>query len=242
MRLGLKCQHPCKMFNKKHDVGKLSVSEVQSKYQQELSDLLAEVSALHQTVDQMSESYSTIMKTAADKILGNQRSRKKPWISDSTLKIVDERRLVKKKLATSPNLKPEYNHRTHRINACITSDYEQWCNVNSDKVELYQHTHQTRSLYKKIKELTSGTSSATKCNIIKDKTGVVLAIEGDVRKRWIEYCEELYNYDIKSDESVLVPLRSGQHQEPECMITLEETKEAIEKLKPMKAPGVDGVC
>jgi hypothetical protein len=107
-------------------------------------------------------------------------------------------------------------------------------------VELYQHTHQTCSRYKKIKEVTSGTSLATKCNIIKDKTGVVL--EDDMCKRCAEYCEELYNYVIKPGEYVLIPLWSGQHQEPECTITLDETEEAIKKLQLMKAPGVDGMC
>ena len=83
------------------------------KYQQELANKLPSCTDTCLTLDQAAESYSRIIKTAADNILGYTRSRKKPWISDATLELTDQWCNVKVKLATEPGLKPAYNLLTH---------------------------------------------------------------------------------------------------------------------------------
>ena len=108
------------------------------------------------TLDQEAERYSQISKETADTVLGFQRSRKKPWISDATLELTDQRREMKKVIASRSDLKPTYNAFTRQIRASIAMDYEQWCNTNCDQLEHYQNTHQTRALHQKIKELTNG--------------------------------------------------------------------------------------
>ena len=243
LRLKLKCSHKCN--NKpttKHDISKLKDKAILTKYQQELANKLPSCTDEHLTLDQAAESYSRIIKTTADSILGFVRSRKKPWISDATLDLTDQRRSVKVKLATEPGLKPAYNQLTHQIRASINSDYEIWCNENCDQLEHLQNTHQTRGLHKKIKELTGGIKTAEKTTSIKDKNGSVLTDESRIRKRWAEYCSELYNHDVKPDNTVLAGLWNDQPQEPEPDICVSEIEAAVKKLKPRKAPGLDGVC
>jgi hypothetical protein len=244
LRLKLKCSSKRNnQLTRKHDISKLKDQNILAKYQQELSDKLVHNTANdHQTLDQAAQSYSSIIKTAADKHLGFTRSRKKPWISDSTLQITDLRREIKGQLSTNPGLKPAYNKLTHQIRDSISQDYENWCNDKCSQVERLQNTHQTHSLHKQIKELTQGIKIQTKSVTIKDKAGKILTTENEVRKRWGEYCSDLYNYDIRPDNSVLAGLWINQHQEAELDISTSEVEAAIKKLKPMKAPGVDGVC
>jgi hypothetical protein len=246
MRLKLKSSNRSKPSGykaRKHDLSKLKDQTVLSMYQLELSDKLVSSTAdINQTLDQAAEAYSSIIKAAADNILGFTRSRKKPWISNNTLDIVDKRREVKRLLSSTPSLKPVYNQLTREIRQGINRDHENWCIDNCNQLEKLQNTHQTCSLHKKIKELTRGTTIPDKSITIKDRNGTVLTTEDDVRKRWSEYCSDLYNYDINPDNSTLADLWVGQEQEPEPDIIVAEVEAAITKLKPMKAPGIDGVC
>jgi hypothetical protein len=228
---------------RKHDFGKLKDVNILTKYQQEVSSKLASsASNKTQTLDQAAEAYSSSLKAAADDVLGFTRSRKKPWISDGTLKLTDERKEIKRQLSSTPSLKPAYNQLTRQIRAGITRDYENWCNENCDQLERSQNNRKSCSLHKKIKELTGGVTVQSKSTTIKDKAGTVLTNEDDIRRRWGEYCSDLYNYDIKPDNSVLDELWTGQEEQQEPDIDIIEIEAAIKKLKPMKAPGVDGVC
>ena len=121
-------------------------------------------------------------------------------------------------------------------------DYEQWCNTNCDQLEHYQTTHQTRTLHQKIKELTNGVAIKERNIAIKDKNGVLLTTESDVRERWSEYCKELYNHDINGDNTAMVSLWTGQPQELEPCILLSEVEAATNRLKHRKSPGIAGIC
>jgi len=243
LRLKLKCSK--KSNNKltsKHDISKLKDKVILAEYQQQLANKLPTCTDTDLTLDQAAESYSKIIKTTADNILEFTRSRKKPWISNATLELTDQRRNIKVKLATEPGLKPAYNQLTRQIRTGINSDYENWCNNNCDELEQLQKTHQTHGLHKKIKELTRGIKVADKSTSIKNKNGRLLTDIDDVRNRWAEYCSELYNHDTKPDDTVLAGLWNNQQQEPTPDISVSEVVAAVKKLKPRKAPGIDGVC
>jgi hypothetical protein len=162
--------------------------------------------------------------------------------ANNTLDIVDKRREVKRLLSSTASLKPVYSQLTREIRQGINRDHENWCIDNCNQLEKLQNTHQTSSLHKKIKELTRGTKIPDKSITIKDRNGTVLTTEDDVRIRWSEYCSDLYNYDIDPDISTLADLWVGQEQEQEPDIIVAEVEAAITKLKPMKAPGIEGVC
>ena len=108
-------------------------------------------------------------------------------------------------------------------------------------MEHYQNTHQTRTLHQKIKELTIGVAIKKRNIAIKDKNGVLLATESDVRERWSEYCKELYNHNINADNTALASLWSEQPQEVETCILLSEVVVALKRLKHRKSLGVDGI-
>ena len=65
--------------------------------------------------------------------------------------------------------------------------------MTNAKKQKYNKKGKTRHLFKKIRD-TKGTFHAKMCSI-KDRNGMDL-IE-DIKKRWQEYTEELYNYTKK---------------------------------------------
>ena len=57
----------------------------------------------------------------------------------------------------------------------------------------------TRDLFKKIRDI-KGTFHA-KMGSIKDRNGMDLTEEKDIKKRWQEYTEELYNKDFHDSDN-----------------------------------------
>ena len=77
--------------------------------------------------------------------------------------------------------------------------------------------------------------------IILDKDDKPIAEHGAVMKRWIEYCNELYNYPIKTN----VKLNHNEANKTEADTSLpileSEVEHAIKSLKYGKTPGPDNI-
>src|SRR5271157_490756 len=146
LHLKLKCtkKSNTKLISK-HDISKLKDKVILAEYQQQLTDKLPTCTDTDLTLDQAAESYYKIIKITANNILGFTRSCKKPWISNTTLELTDQRRNFKVELATEPGLKPAYNQLTCKICTGINSDNENWRNNNCDELEQLQDASSTWS-------------------------------------------------------------------------------------------------
>ena len=92
----------------------------------------------------------------------------------------------------------------------------------------------TRDLFKKIPD-TKGTFHA-KMGSVKDRVGMDLTEEEDVKKRWQEYTEELYKtdlHDLDNHKDVLT------HLEPDILEC--EVKWTLGSISTNKATGGDGI-
>ena len=92
----------------------------------------------------------------------------------------------------------------------------------------------TRDLFKKIRD-TKGTFLA-KMGLIKDRNGVDLTEAEDIKKRWQEYMEELYQKNLHDQDN-----HDGliTHLEPDILEC--EVKWALESITMSKASGGDGI-
>ena len=92
----------------------------------------------------------------------------------------------------------------------------------------------TRDLFKKIRG-TKGTFHA-KMGSIKDRNGMDLTEEGDTKKRWQEYTEELYKKDLHDPDN-----HDGviTHLEPDILEC--EVKWPLGSITTHKASGGDGI-
>ena len=92
----------------------------------------------------------------------------------------------------------------------------------------------TRDLFKKIRD-TKGTFHA-KMGSVKDRVGMDLTEEEDVKKRWQEYTEELYKtdlHDLDNHKDVLT------HLEPDILEC--EVKWTLGSISTNKATAGDGI-
>ena len=97
----------------------------------------------------------------------------------------------------------------------------------------YNRMGKTRDLFKKIRD-TKGTFHA-KMGLIKDRNGMDLTEAEDIKKRWLEYTEELYKKDHHQDN------HNGMitHVEPDILDC--EVKWAFESITMNKASGDDRI-
>ena len=92
----------------------------------------------------------------------------------------------------------------------------------------------TRDLFQKIRD-TKGTFQA-KMGSIKDRNGMDLTEAEDIKKRWLEYTEELYKKDLPDPDhhnGVITHLEPG--------ILEVEVKWALGSITTNKASGCDGI-
>ena len=92
----------------------------------------------------------------------------------------------------------------------------------------------TRDLFKKIRD-TTGTFHA-KMGSIKDRNGMDLTEAEDIKKRWLEYTEELYKKDLHDTDSHDDVITIREPDILEC-----EVKWALESITKNKASGGDGI-
>ena len=102
------------------------------------------------------------------------------------------------------------------------------------KIEENNRLGKTRDLFKKIRD-TKGTFHA-KMGSIKDRNGLDLTEAEDIKKRWLEYTEELYKKDLHDQDN-----HDGviTHLEPDILEC--EVKWALESITRNKASGGDGI-
>ena len=92
----------------------------------------------------------------------------------------------------------------------------------------------TRNLFKKIRD-TKGTFHA-KMGLIKDRNGMDLTEAEDIKKRWQEYTEELYQKDLHDPDNHDGVITDLEPDILEC-----EVKLALESVTTNKASGGDGI-
>ena len=92
----------------------------------------------------------------------------------------------------------------------------------------------SRDLFKKIRD-TKGIFHAT-MGTIKDRNGMDLTEAGDIKKRWQEYTEELYNKDLHDPDN-----QNGviTHLEPDILEC--DGKWVLGSITTNKASGSDGI-
>lgn len=98
-------------------------------------------------------------------------------------------------------------------------------------------------MYAKVKQLTRTKTAYSRCAVINDSSGKLMTKPEDIRNRWKEYIEILYdkdgkpkNSDIGLEEEICM-----QEEEKGPGLLESEIKAAIREMKNKKAEGVDGI-
>ena len=151
------------------------------------------------------EVHDIVQETGIKTIPMEKKCKKAKWLSGEALQIAAKRREVKSK-----GEKERYTHLNAGFQRIARRDKNAFLSDQCKEIEENSRMGKTRDLFQKMRA-TKGTFHA-KMGTIKDRNGMDLTEEEDIKKRWQEYTEKLYKKDLtdpnKHDGVVT-------HQEPD---------------------------
>jgi hypothetical protein len=121
---------------------------------------------------------------------------------------------------------------------------EEWWKVECEELERMNNNGRSDLMYAKVKKITrTGKALATSATAIKDENGAVLTELDEIRNRWKEYVEHLYDKSNKPTENDmrLEVERDVEEDMKGPELLSDEIRAAIKELKKGKAVGVDGL-
>ena len=95
--------------------------------------------------------------------------------------------------------KERYTHLSAEFQRTARRDKKAFLSDQCKEIEENDRMRKTRDLFKKIRD-NKGTFHA-KLGTIKDRNGMDLTEAEDIKKRWQEYTEELYEKDLHDQEN-----------------------------------------
>ena len=130
--------------------------------------------------------------------------------------------------------KERYTHLNAEFQRIARRDKKAFLNEQCKETEENNRMGKTRDLFKKIRD-TKGTFHA-KMDTTKDRNGIDLTEAEDIKKRWQEYTEELYEKGLNDPDN-----NNGviTHLEPDILEW--EVKWALGSITMNKASGGDGI-
>ena len=130
---------------------------------------LALIGLSDEDMDTVITTYNTAVTDAASEIIGEERCRKKPWVTKDVLDLCDERRDLKKRYEAEGA--KEYREANRRIQKAVKKAKEDWIGAQCEEIETYQ-------LVKDLTPEKQGRSST-----IQDKSGKCLTEEKEILNR-----------------------------------------------------------
>ena len=140
-------------------------------------------------------------------ILKKRKCKKAKWLSEEALQIAVKRREVKSK-----GEKERYIQLNAEFQRIARKDKKAFLSNQCKEIEENNRMGKTRDLFKKIRDIKR--TFPTKMGSIKDRNGMGITEEKDIKKRWQEYTEELYRkylHDPHNHDGVIT------HLEPDIL-------------------------
>lgn len=156
-----------------------------------------------------------------------QRVRKKTWMTDYILNLMEERRLNK-------NNTIEYKRINNIIRNEIRMAKEKEQKENCEEIEALQLKYDYFNVHRKVKEVT-GQRRNTNLGKLVDANGNIIVDMEEKKKMWTRYVEHLFEDNRESPPDP----RSNAQSGPEIMES--EVRAAIEQSKEGKAAGPDNI-
>ena len=170
-----------------------------------------------------------VQETGIKTIPKKKKCKKEKWLSEEALEIA-----VKGREEKSKGQKEKYTHLNAEFQRIARRDKKNFLSDQCKEIEENNRMGKTRDLFKKIRD-TKGTFHA-KMGLIKDRNGRDLTEAEDIKKRWQEYTEKLYNKDLHNPDNHDGVITHLQPDILECKV-----KWALGSITTNKASGGDGI-
>jgi hypothetical protein len=218
---------------------RLDISEFKSQYRIAISNGFNILNSFQEehTPDEIWEETKNILLNAAKDVIPKTTRKKKDWITEDTLKLINKRKQLKMNGLNTENNKKDYTSLCKDIQKNCRKDKNNFINNICKEIQEHADRNETKDLFRKLKQINKKFKSRTW--IINDKAGNSITDIEQIIIRWSEYCKELYNDEGTGRTLNVASAAITDNQEPE--ILKEEVIYAIRKLREGKASGYDGI-
>ena len=192
------------------------------------------------TVEEHWKKLKDTYNEASKESLGLKKGDQKPWISQTTLDMLDLRRKIRIKVLSndSPENKEEYNRICKEIKKSAKRDKRNYIEDLADKAERAARQNRMKEVYDTTKQLI-GKSNKSGTHI-RNKQGQMLKTEEESLERWAEHFCELLNLPSPEEETDIQPAEEPLNISSDAP-TIGEIINAIKSLKNNKAAGPDNI-
>jgi hypothetical protein len=234
-----------KLKNESHRSYRVDVSQLKDeKTRQSYSATLAknmESIASPCNLEEHSAKIAEAIKNAAESTIPARRATRKPWISEETLKLADEKRRLKQMKSVSEKYAQAYKDFCKKVKKSARQDKEHWIHDQCQEVEKALNIGSTRQAYSLIKTLRQ--KFVPRLNVLRSPDGTMLQSKDEIKQRWTQYCSDLYRDHGGGDGVVqeLEEITPPTNDEDPHDILYSEVQAAIHSLKKNKSPGSDGI-
>ena len=184
----------------------------------------------------------TVLQSAESEIGYHKRVQiKKPWVTEEMLKKMDKRR--KWKCITNEDGKRRYKILNNELRRKTERARESWWNSMCEDLEKLDKEGRSDKMYQKIKQITGQRKTMGSATVIQDVNGNLLSETEEVKGRWKEHIEALYNKEgkLSAEEMDLEKEHDIDEVNIGPSILKCEIRAAVHVLKKGKAVGVDGI-
>ena len=184
-----------------------------------------------------------IVTRNAEKVIGYRKKKcaKKPWVTvDMTDKMAERRKW--KNVNTEEGQK-RYRKCNNELRRETDIAREKWWQNECNELEELEKKGKMDTMYAKVKQLTCRKESGGKVGPVKNAAGKLLTEPDEIRNRWKEYIEVLYDKQGKPTHEDIA-LEEQTSVQDDCMgpdLIDSEIKDAIRQMKTEKAEGEDGI-
>lgn len=227
----------------KYNVESLQDKTTQQNYQQKIittiHDLRREEGT---TIEDKWNMAKEAFITSLEESVGRKKKKNKPWIKQSTLDAMDERKILNEKLlnartrSETTRLQSEYTDKHKEVKRRVKEDKIKYVEELAKEAEEAAEHRNMKELYNITRTL-SGKKNAPE-KPVRDKSGSIQTTVEEQKDRWKEHFEELLNRPSPEIEAQIPPA------EQELNISLEppskeEIRKAIKTLNSGKSGGPD---
>lgn len=239
MKIRLKKKYQAAQPRIKFDLEKLKDPEIEEVFQAQLGGRFAALNLLDRDINDLTNSFNEAVRETAEEVLGRQRKKHQPWISNDILDLCDKRRSLKKTKNSSPQEAAQYHETNNLVRKKMKEAKEQWISDQCENIEKGMKKGNSKLAYDTLKNLTK--TQQNRSSVIEDTSGELLTENSAVLNRWTQYCQELYNYPIQPDDSLLDGDSTPSREPSPLPVMREEVEEAIRSLPEGKSPGADNI-
>ena len=240
----MKTQLRLKKIKKAEVQRKWNIERLRMKGREYREQVESEVSSGEgKSVEERWRAFKCTINKCAESVIGYRKRSvtKKPWVTEEMLQKMDKRREWKSVNTDKGRERYKQLHKELRIET--QKAREAWWEEQCEELETMNRMGRSDLMYARVKTLTKKKKNGSSECAVKNEDGILLTDRDEVRDRWKEYIEKLYDGAGKpSEEQMSIENETEVPEDDKGPELLEqEIVSAIKQLKKGKSPGVDGI-